>query len=404
MSSLDPHEDEIRYMVNVLGYSCGDVSKALKLHHGLTRGTSQANIYLFCSSKNIHKYDYARYSRTEIQEITSSAVSRTGPTYERKMLTGSLRAQGYNFGERVVRRSLVDVSPFYVTRRRIGVERLFNPHKYYAEYPGHKFHMDQNEKLTEFGVTEVIGSDGFSGKILAYAIMPIKNNLLIYDNVYRASIIKHGIFDQVRVDHGKEFYLCLYQQDKLQLYRNNTVRPSYIQTMSKQNHAAERLWVEINARVNYPLKHILRKMADDEEIHMQDPVTKFCVSKFSMACCDVGFQQVVASWNAHTIPQKGIPDNLFNQYLSSRSVHHSLLPIGEEAAFQYAQDGGRLTLPVQYGVDPLDNYPHLKIQREITFSNYFPSFHHIMYSLVNGDSSSFHDGLLTLVNLTTSLL
>lgn len=45
--------------------------------------------------------------------------------------------------------------------------------------------MDQNEKLAAFGVTHVIASDGFSGKIVGAASMPVKNNVIIYDEVYR---------------------------------------------------------------------------------------------------------------------------------------------------------------------------------------------------------------------------
>jgi len=202
----------------------------------------------------------------------------TGPTYGRKLVTGFLRSNGYRLGERSVRSSLLEISPFYVSQRRAGVERNTNPTAYYAEYAGHKLHMDQNDKLTEFGVTEVLASDGYSGKITAFGLMPIKNNLLIYDNVYKATCLKYGLFDQLRVDYGKEFYLCLYHQENLKQYRTNINRPEYIQTMSRQNHTAERKWVEINSRINHPLKCILRKMSDDFEVDMNDPVTKFCVS------------------------------------------------------------------------------------------------------------------------------
>ena len=43
---------------------------------------------------------------------------------------------------------------------------------------GHMKHMDQNEKMCMFGATHV-------ARIVANATMPIKNNLIIYDEVYR---------------------------------------------------------------------------------------------------------------------------------------------------------------------------------------------------------------------------
>ena len=45
---------------------------------------------------------------------------------------------------------------------------------------GEKLHLDQNEKLVMFGVTHVAAIDGFSGKIVAFETMPIKNNLILY--------------------------------------------------------------------------------------------------------------------------------------------------------------------------------------------------------------------------------
>lgn len=46
--------------------------------------------------------------------------------------------------------------------------------------------------------------------------------------------MRYGIWDQVRVDHGKEFYLVLAVQDHLKDLRNNTRRYPYLQTQSKQ--------------------------------------------------------------------------------------------------------------------------------------------------------------------------
>ena len=60
-----------------------------------------------------------------------------------------------------------------------------NPIPYKANYFGHKLHLDQNEKLIHYGVTHVISVDGFSGMIVSHVTMPIKNNLVIYERVYR---------------------------------------------------------------------------------------------------------------------------------------------------------------------------------------------------------------------------
>ena len=50
---------------------------------------------------------------------------------------------------------------------------------------GHKLHVDQNEKLVMFGVTHVMAIDGFSKEVDGHSTMPIKNNIVIYEEVYR---------------------------------------------------------------------------------------------------------------------------------------------------------------------------------------------------------------------------
>lgn len=50
---------------------------------------------------------------------------------------------------------------------------------------GHELHLDQNEKPGMFGVVHVLAVDGYSSKIVAHSTMPVKNNLVIYEDVYR---------------------------------------------------------------------------------------------------------------------------------------------------------------------------------------------------------------------------
>ena len=36
-----------------------------------------------------------------------------------------------------------------------------------------------------FGVTHAMARDGYSGMIVAFSTMPVKNNLIIYEKIYR---------------------------------------------------------------------------------------------------------------------------------------------------------------------------------------------------------------------------
>ena len=100
-------------------------------------------------------------------------------------------------------RSLSRVAPAYQQRRRSDTARLLNPVPYTAAYYGHKLHIDQNEKLAMFGVTHVCAIDGYSKYIPAYCTMSVKNNLVIYENIY-SSVHRSVLWPQVTYRSKRE--------------------------------------------------------------------------------------------------------------------------------------------------------------------------------------------------------
>ena len=86
-----------------------------------------------------------------------------------------------------------------------------------------------------YGITYVLARDGYSGKITAGAIMARKNNLTIYDEVYRNTVLTYGLWEQVRVDYGREFYLILYMQEKLRDQRGNPSIVPYTNKLSTKS-------------------------------------------------------------------------------------------------------------------------------------------------------------------------
>ena len=100
-------------------------------------------------------------------------------------MTGLLASQGMRASEQRVGESLSRVNPTYHHARRTATARQLNPVPYRADYFGHKLHIDQNEKLVMFGLTHICGVDGFSGKVVGFVTMPIKNCNEIYTNFFR---------------------------------------------------------------------------------------------------------------------------------------------------------------------------------------------------------------------------
>lgn len=120
-----------------------------------------------------------------VRPIVFFQIQKVGSTYGRKMMTGYItHATGLRLGVNSVRQALKWVSPKQHPERQTSITCHLNPVPYFAEYFGHKLHLDQNEKLVRYGVTEVIAVDGYSSFITGKLVMALKNNI-IYRDVFR---------------------------------------------------------------------------------------------------------------------------------------------------------------------------------------------------------------------------
>ena len=50
--------------------------------------------------------------------------------------------------------------------------------------------------------------------------------------LFRPILVEYGLFDQIRVDYGKEWVLSLFVQEKLAHFRYSVVKPPHRQTAS----------------------------------------------------------------------------------------------------------------------------------------------------------------------------
>lgn len=111
--------------------------------------------------------------------------TQVGATYGRKTMTGLLNFKGVTVSEMRVGQSLARVNIFGHLARQTATERQKNPVPYTAAYFGQKLHIDQNEKLINYGVTHTCAVDGYSRMIVGFATMCIKNNVEIYRHLYQ---------------------------------------------------------------------------------------------------------------------------------------------------------------------------------------------------------------------------
>ena len=64
-----------------------------------------------------------------------------------------------------------------------------------------------------------------------------------------------------------------------------------------QNHTVERIWPEVNHRVNYPIKRKLIEMEENNEVDM----TCLRTSSVSHLCAHMLLHTFVQAWNSHPI-------------------------------------------------------------------------------------------------------
>ena len=54
--------------------------------------------------------------------------------------------------------------------------------------------------------------------------------------------------------------------------------------------------------MNYPIKNSLINIIEDEQLDLNSPANKYCVSWCTLRVANVGLKILVESWNNHPLP------------------------------------------------------------------------------------------------------
>ena len=100
--------------------------------------------------------------------------------------------------------------------------------------------------------------------------------------------------------------------------------------------------------------------------------------------------------------RRGVPNTLMNVDNRVKKIDLSLLPTTEEAVESYTSNGGRISEPCVFGVDPLLSNDEFKEIRDNAFFSKF-SFQTLFCEVVNGCEDSFCNALLFLIDITYRL-
>ena len=93
-----------------------------------------------------------------------------------------------------------------------------------------------------------------------------------------------GLWEQIRMDHGKEFVLIISVQRILSHLRLDESRASFKQTTSTKNNVAERFWPEVNQRINYPIKRAMNEVLQNDVIERFDLTAQNLPIFFKISC------------------------------------------------------------------------------------------------------------------------
>ena len=400
-SVLSTHEDLVSRLVQG-GSSYESISRFLTVVCGpQVRGLSSRSIRRFCSQRGLRHRGFL--DDATLDRIINNLIRSVGHSYGRRTMHGLIRSIGFRVSQSRVSRSMQRVAPAQHRSRQHTINQLLNPAVYQANSFGDKLHLDQNEKCVMFGVTHVLAIDGYSRKIVGFITIPKKNPILIYDCLFRPLLLSEGLWNQVRTDHGTEFSLIATAQLYLSNSRQNQSRQPVLQSLSRQNHRAERIWPEINQRINYPIKRVLVDMENNDEISMGEELIKFCVSWVTIKVIETAVLTFVNAWNSHRIPgpQGGIP-NVLALHRNVTVLPISSIPSTPHLVAVHESNGRRLSRTAAYGSDPLCNHPELQTIRERDFFVQFPSMTNVFESVLHSNGSLLRECIHYFIRITKS--
>ena len=255
-----------------------------------------------------------------------------------------------------------------------------------------------------YGIVHVAAVDGYSRKIVGFSTMPRKNPITIYNTIFRPLLLSEGIWDQLRCDHGTEFCLIGTVQEYLSSYRVNQQRLSVMQTTSRQNHRVERIWPEVNSRINYPIKAVLASMEEANIIDMRNNTHRFAVSWVGIQVAAPPIRAFVDAWNAHSIPgrQGGIPNRLAANTCQINALLPAQVPSTHEAIYLHESARGLLTRESTYGIDPLAGRQELQALRQRDFHSRYPSMEAIFADVLHNGGTLLREAILTFIELSNN--
>ena len=223
--------------------------------------------------------------------------------------------------------------------------------------------------------------------------MSCKDNLTIYEEIYQQATLQYGLFDEVRVDQGQEGR----DMEIPRLFHIDKHPPHRIMI--------ERMWVEVNQRVSYPIKCVLIQMTESNFIDLNNDACKYSVQLITSNVAKIGLERFISSWNAYSVPNYEIPNDLQHQR-SGTPIHPMELPLMQDAVDEYRRQGVHLTDPNPFATDPLghDLLKEERNRRYIRAVSQGFDYEYLFTTLINGQTANLTAAVSTFASITSDLV
>jgi hypothetical protein len=100
---------------------------------------------------------------------------------------------------------------------------------------------------------------------------------------------------------------------------------------------------------------------------------------------------------------RGIPDMLMLNNNQAKRINTNSLPGGTDAVELYRKNGGHLTDPGTFGIDPIGHSEEKCSIRQSAFFDKFNSFDLMFHELVNENPARFKEEILFYIDITRRL-
>ncbi len=156
------------------------------------------------------------------------------------------------------------------------------------------------------------------------------------------------------------------------------------------------------------IKQVLIDMENNEEVDMNDEITKFCVSWVTISVMACAVHTFITAWNSHRIPgpDGGIPNVLAAQSNSTVQLHPTSVPSAAQLVqINERAQGHRSNIrpDATVGHDPLRNQTQLQEVRTRDFFHVFPDLNMVFQDVLHGNGLLFLNSIRTFIRLTNQL-